>query len=112
MIHHYVAVHRLTDFQIGFIYRMDCHGIHLHVAETAAAGLLYGMEDIVDHIVNGTCGGFILGTEEFVFLGSVIKIVLDEFLKMVSSFHMFLCLSVNTQRLLRESDGKQFQQFL
>ena len=48
------------------------------------------MEDIVNHIVNGACGGFILGTEEFIFLGSVIKIVLDEFLEMVSSFHMFL----------------------
>ena len=74
---------------------MDCHGIDFIIRETAAAGLLYGMEDIVDHIVNGACGGFILGTEEFVFLGSVIKIVLDEFLEMVSSFHMFLCLSVN-----------------
>ena len=40
MIHYHIAVHRLANFQMRFIYRMDCHGINLHVAETAAAGLL------------------------------------------------------------------------
>lgn len=74
---------------------MDCYGIDFIIREIVVVGLLYGMEDIVDYIVNGVCGGFIFGMKEFVFFGLVIKIVFDEFFEMVSFFYMFLCLSVN-----------------